>query len=77
MFLLTAFCLLPTAFRPGLGRWTLGGGWGPLGSVGLLVHSFSDFNLHIPANALWFVALTACATCGTFARGPKDRPSWT
>jgi O-antigen ligase len=25
-----------------------------LGVCGLLVHSFSDFNLHIPANAAWF-----------------------
>jgi O-antigen ligase len=25
-----------------------------LGCIGLLVHSFSDFNLHIPANAAWF-----------------------
>ena len=39
-----------------LGPWTLD----PLrlgaalGCIGLLVHSFSDFNLHIPANAAWF-----------------------
>jgi hypothetical protein len=25
-----------------------------LGCIGLLVHSFSDFNLRIPANAAWF-----------------------
>ena len=33
-----------------------------LGCCGLLVHSFVDFNLHIPANAAWFVV---CAAIGT------------
>ncbi len=33
-----------------------------LGCTGLLVHSFSDFNLHIPANAALFFALCALAT---------------
>jgi len=33
-----------------------------LGCCGLLVHSFCDFNLHIPANAAWFVV---CAAIGT------------
>ena len=36
-------------------------GWIQLGAVlgcsGLLVHSFADFNLHIPANAAWFAVL--------------------
>jgi O-antigen ligase len=30
-----------------------------LGCCGLLVHSFVDFNLHIPANAAWFVVSAA------------------
>jgi O-antigen ligase len=30
-----------------------------VGCCGVLVHSFSDFNLHIPANAAWFVACAA------------------
>ncbi len=30
-----------------------------VGCCGVLVHSFSDFNLHIPANAAWFVACVA------------------
>lgn len=33
-----------------------------LGCCGLLVHSFADFNLHIPANAAWFTVLFAIAT---------------
>jgi O-antigen ligase len=41
-------------------------GWLQMGAAtgvcGLLVHSFSDFNLHIPANAAWFAACAACAT---------------
>jgi O-antigen ligase len=34
-----------------------------VGCCGLLVHSFIDFNLHIPANAAWFVVCAAIATC--------------
>lgn len=33
-----------------------------IGCIGLLVHSLSDFNLHIPANAAWFAACIAIAT---------------
>jgi O-antigen ligase len=33
-----------------------------LGCCGLLVHSFADFNLHIPANAAWFAVCVAIAT---------------
>ncbi len=33
-----------------------------IGCLGLLVHSFFDFNLHIPANAAWFVVLAALAS---------------
>lgn len=33
-----------------------------VGVCGLLVHSFSEFNLHIPANAAWFTFLAAIAT---------------
>jgi O-antigen ligase len=32
-----------------------------IGCCGLLIHSFADFNLHIPANACWFVFVTAIA----------------
>ncbi len=36
-----------------------------LGCCGLLVHSFADFNLHIPANAAWFAVCAAIATSRT------------
>jgi len=55
--------------------WDLGGrlrhekGWmqigASLGVCGLLVHSFVDFNLHIPANAAWFAV---CAALGSHWR---------
>ena len=32
-----------------------------LGCTGILVHSFLDFNLQIPANAAWFYVLAALA----------------
>lgn len=35
-----------------------------LGVCGILVHSFSDFNLHIPANAAWFAVVAALAVLG-------------
>jgi len=35
-----------------------------LGCCGFLVHSFADFNFHIPANAAWFVVCAAIATSG-------------
>lgn len=48
-----------------------------IGCCGLLVHSFVDFNLHIPANALWFVISLAIAT---FRPGdekpPENAPSF-
>jgi hypothetical protein len=33
-----------------------------VGCTGILVHSFADFNLQIPANALFFYFLCALAT---------------
>ncbi len=33
-----------------------------IGCLGMLVHSFFDFNLHIPANAVWFFFLAALAS---------------
>jgi O-antigen ligase len=39
-----------------------------IGCFGLLVHSFWDFNLHIPANAAWFAVLAGIATA---ARRPQ------
>jgi O-antigen ligase len=46
-----------------------------LGVCGLLLHSFVDFNLHIPANAAWFAASAGVALCSTsgpsFAASPR------
>lgn len=42
-----------------------------LGCCGLLVHSFVDFNLHIPANAAWFAACVALATAPCPLAGTK------
>ncbi len=33
-----------------------------VGCTGLLVHSLSDFNMQVPANAMWFFALAAIAS---------------
>lgn len=41
------------------GRWIRLGA--ALGCCGMLVHSFFDFNLHIPANAAWFAVLAGMA----------------
>jgi O-antigen ligase len=32
-----------------------------MGIISILIHSFADFNLHIPVNSLWFVVLLAFA----------------
>jgi O-antigen ligase len=57
------------AFRKLAQRLRHDAGWIQLGAAigccGLLVHSLVDFNLHIPANAAWFAACVAIATCST------------
>ena len=54
---------LPTAFHKANAKVDDLGGCIRLGAAvgccGLLVHSLSDFNLHVPANAAWFVACAA------------------
>ena len=61
-------------------RLTREAGWIQLGTAvgccGLLVHSFFDFNLHIPANAAWFAVCAASATCGLMERIPRNLPRW-
>lgn len=37
-----------------------------MGIVSLLIHSFADFNLHIPANSLWFILLLALTWVSKF-----------
>jgi hypothetical protein len=53
-------------------------GWIPVGALvgatGLLFHSLVDFNLRVPANALWFVVCLAVATQpGTWPDRPPRR----
>jgi O-antigen ligase len=43
--------------------------------IGILIHSFSDFNLHIAANALLFLLLATLATSSTAPPGPLAVPS--
>ena len=54
------------------------GGWIRLGAAigccGLLVHSFFDFNLHIPANAAWFAILAGLATTGEQSSNLRHSP---
>lgn len=40
-----------------------------IGCCGLLIHSFADFNLHIPANAAWFAAAAGWASTRGFPPG--------
>jgi len=48
-----------------------------LGVCGLLIHSFVDFNLHIPSNAAWFAVLVALSTAGikSLAAGAPPHPA--
>jgi O-antigen ligase len=43
--------------------------------AGILIHSFSDFNLHITANALIFLLLATLVTSSTAPPGPLAVPS--
>jgi O-antigen ligase len=57
-------------------------GWGwvqmgaAVGAVGLLVHSFVDFNLRVPANAAWFVVCLAIATHPSPAQDNPRKIVW-
>jgi O-antigen ligase len=44
-----------------------------LGCIGILVHSFLDFNLQIPANAALFYVLCAVAASGSFQESQRRR----
>jgi hypothetical protein len=44
-----------------------------LGCVGILVHSFLDFNLQIPANAALFYVLCAIAASGPLQESQRRR----
>jgi O-antigen ligase len=58
MFLFLAFRDLRSRLRHQSGWLQLGAA---IGVCGILVHSFSDFNLHIPANAAWFAVCAGIA----------------
>jgi O-antigen ligase len=63
------------SFRHMEGRLRHGWGWiqigAAVGAVGLLCHSFVDFNLRIPANAAWFVV---CLAIATHSRPAQENP---
>jgi len=63
MFLRLAFKRLGERLRRDAGWIQLGAA---LGCCGLLVHSFVDFNLHLPANAAWFAVLASVATVAPY-----------
>jgi O-antigen ligase len=44
-----------------------------IGCCGMLVHSFLDFNLHIPANAAWFAVLAGIATTERGSAATQDQ----
>ncbi len=73
-FALLAFAVLSSlwqaiqAQRRRHSRLMRGLGFGAMmGIVSILIHSFADFNLQIPANALWFVVLMALAWVARYA----------
>lgn len=43
-----------------------------MGIASILIHSFADFNLHIPANSLWFVVLLAFAWVAASEDNARD-----
>ncbi|MGO8818053.1 MAG: O-antigen ligase family protein [Terriglobia bacterium] len=59
LFFWLAFRNLKAKLRHSAGRMQFAAA---LGCCGVLVHSFADFNLHIPANAAWFAVCAAIAT---------------
>jgi O-antigen ligase len=66
-----------SAFRHLSDRLRQAWGWAQVGAavgaVGLLCHSFMDFNLRIPANAAWFVVCLAVATHPASSLGRRRR----
>jgi O-antigen ligase len=55
-----------SSLRQGLGLASM------MGVTSILIHSFTDFNLHVPANSLWFVVLLAFAwVASTAPREPS------
>jgi O-antigen ligase len=79
MFVILSFCRMRDRLLNGrTGLLQLGAA---VGVCGIMIHSFSDFNLHIPANAAWFTVLVALAAIpqtvfhGPFSRATQNGPS--
>jgi O-antigen ligase len=64
------FCNLPDRMKSAREWIQLGAA---LGCCGLLIHSFADFNLHIPANAAWFAVCAAIATVPSAVAQSSER----
>jgi O-antigen ligase len=78
LFILSALALfLRLAFRDWGHALRSEAGWTRLGAAlgcsGMLLHSFLDYNLHIPANAAWFAVLAGIATTGRVSNSTQDR----
>jgi len=71
IFFVTVFGKLKSKFDDLGGCIRLGAA---IGCCGVLVHSFSDFNLHIPANAAWFVVFAALSQLPVPARSSENTP---
>ncbi len=69
LFLRLAFRDWGRPFRSQAGWIRLGAA---IGCCGLLLHSFLDFNLHIPANAAWFAVLAGIATTARASETTQD-----
>jgi O-antigen ligase len=72
LFLRLAFADLGYRLRSGIGWIQLGSA---IGCCGLLVHSFFDYNLHIPANAAWFAVLAGLSSAENPTSQSKHSPS--
>jgi O-antigen ligase len=77
--LLALGLFLPLAFRDWGQPFRSQASWirlgAALGCCGMLVHSFLDFNLHIPANAAWFAVLAGIATTARDSVATSDEVS--
>ena len=71
LFARLAFRNFPERLKSPRGWVQLGAG---LGCCGLLVHSFADFNLHIPANAAWFAVCVGLSTVPGSAERVREMP---
>ena len=79
VFILSAVALFFRVALRDLGhRLRSGVGWIQLGSAigccGMLLHSFFDYNLHVPANAAWFAVLAGLAATEDPNSRPKAKP---